>query len=310
MDRLLSMRVFERVADEGGFAAAARALDMSAPVVTRLVADLEDHLGTRLLQRSTRRLSLTEAGQQYLSRVRNILQDIQEADAAASSQTTELAGLLRLHAPPVLATYVISPLLATFRRRYPKILIELEVESLREPPIEDFDITLLGTDDSFDGDVVARKVLESEAILVASPEYLRQRGVPQQAQELAQHDCLRLKIPQIRSRVWQMWCPDNPSQPIEIDLQPVLLANHTDSLLRAALDGAGITSIAVDMVAPYLTRGELVRVLAPWITGRLSMYAAVPTRKFMPQRTRVFLDFLVEETRLQTAKALQACANC
>ena len=310
MDRLLSMRVFERVVDEGGFAAAARALDMSAPVVTRLVADLEDHLGTRLLQRSTRRLSLTEAGQQYLNRVRNILQDIQEADAAVSLQTTELAGLLRLHAPPVLATYVIAPLLAEFRRRYPKILIEVEVESLREPPIEDFDITLLGADDSFDGDVIARKVLESEAILVASPAYLRQRGVPQQPQELAQHDCLRLKIPQIRSRVWQMWCPDNPTQPIEVDLQPVLLANHTDSLLRAALDGAGITSIAVDMVAPYLTRGELVRVLAPWITGRLSMYAAVPTRKFMPQRTRVFLDFLVEETRLQTAKALKACATC
>jgi DNA-binding transcriptional LysR family regulator len=310
MDRLLSMRVFERVVHEGGFAAAARALDMSAPVVTRLVADLEDHLGARLLQRSTRRLSLTEAGQQYLGRVRNILQDIDEADAVVGAQTTELAGLLRLHAPPVLATYVISPLLAEFRRRYPKILIELEVESLREPPIEDFDITLLGTDESFDGDVVARKVLESEAILVASPDYLRRRGTPEHPHELVQHDCLRLKMPHIRSRVWQMWCPDTPTQPTEVDVQPVLLANHTDSLLRAAIDGAGITSVAVDMVAPYLTRGELVRVLTPWITGRLSMYAAVPTRKFMPQRTRVFLDFLVEETRLQTAKALAACTNC
>jgi DNA-binding transcriptional LysR family regulator len=277
-------------------------------VVTRLVADLEEHLGTRLLQRSTRRLSLTEAGQQYLSRVRNILQDIDEADAVVSAQTTELAGLLRFHAPPVLATYVIAPLLAEFRRRYPKILIELEVESLREPPIEDFDITLLGTDDSFDGDVIARKVLESEAILVASPEYLRRRGTPRQPQELMQHDCLRLKMPHIRPRVWQMWCPDNPAQPTEVDIQPVLLGNHTDSLLRAAIDGAGIISVAVDLVAPYLTRGELVRVLAPWITGRLSMYAAVPTRKFMPQRTRVFLDFLVEQTRLQTAKAMQACA--
>ncbi|WP_090142675.1 LysR family transcriptional regulator [Limnohabitans sp. DM1] len=310
MDRLLSMRVFERVVNEGGFAAAARALDMSAPVVTRLVADLEDHLGTRLLQRSTRRLSLTEAGQQYLGRVRSILQDIDEADAVVSAQTTELAGLLRLHAPPVLATYVVAPLLAEFRRRYPKILIELEVETLREPPIEDFDITLLGTDESFNGDVIARKVLESEAILVASPEYLRRRGAPQQPQDLMQHDCLRLKMPHIRPRMWQMWCPDNPTRPIEIDIQPVLLANHTDSLLRAALDGAGITSVAMDMVAPYLTRGELVRVLAPWITSRLSMYAAVPTRKFMPQRTRVFLDFLIEETRLQKAKALQACATC
>ena len=310
MDRLLSVRVFDRVVGEGGFAAAARALDMSAPVVTRLVADLEDHLGTRLLQRSTRRLSLTEAGQQYLGRVRSILQDIDEADAVVSAQTTELAGLLRLHAPPVLATYVVAPLLAEFRRRYPKILIELEVETLREPPIEDFDITLLGTDESFNGDVIARKVLESEAILVASPEYLRRRGAPQQPQDLMQHDCLRLRMPHMRPRMWQMWCPDNPTQTTEIDIKPVLLANHTDSLLRAALDGAGITSVAVDMVAPYLTRGELVRVLAPWITGRLSMYAAVPTRKFMPQRTRVFLDFLVEETRLQTAKAMAACTNC
>lgn len=95
MDRLQSMRVFESVVDEGGFAAAARALDMSAPVVTRLVADLEEHLGTRLLQRSTRRLSLTEAGQQYLSRIRHILQDIDEADAMASSHTTETGQRLR-----------------------------------------------------------------------------------------------------------------------------------------------------------------------------------------------------------------------
>ena len=310
MDRLLSMRVFERVVDEGGFAAAARALDMSAPVVTRLVADLEDHLGARLLQRSTRRLSLTEAGQQYLGRVRNILQDVDEADTLAGSQTTELAGLLRLHAPPVLASYVISPLLAEFRRHHPKIWIDLEVESLREPPIEDFDITLFGTDENFDGDVIARKVLESEAILVAAPQYLQRRGTPQQPQELAQHDCLRLRMPQARPRQWRMWCPDHPAQPTEVDIQPVLLANHTDSLLRATLDGAGITSVAIDMVATYLSSGELVRVLTPWITGRLTMYAAVPSRKFMPQRTRVFLDFLVEETRLQKARAMQACTAC
>lgn len=310
MDRLQSMRVFERVVDEGGFAAAARALDMSAPVVTRLVADLEDHLGARLLQRSTRRLSLTDAGQQYLGRVRNILQDIDEADAVVGAQTTELAGLLRLHAPPVLASYVISPLLAEFRKRYPKIMVELEVETLREPPIEDFDITLLGTDEGFDADVIARKVIESEAILVASPGYLQRRGTPLQPEGLMQHDCLRLKMPDVRTRLWRMWCPENPTHPVEVDIQPVLLANHTDSLLRATLDGAGITSVAVDVVAPYLTKGELVRVLAPWITGRLVIYAAVPSRKFIPQRTRVFLDFLMEQTRLQKDKAMAACTAC
>lgn len=310
MDRLLSMRVFERVVDEGGFAAAARAMDMSAPVVTRLVADLEEHLGTRLLQRTTRRLSLTEAGQGYLSRVRNILQDIDEAHAVTSSHTTELAGLLRLHTPPVLASYVIAPLLAEFRRRYPKIMIEIEVQSIKEPPIEDFDITLLGADDSFDADIVARKVMESEAILVASPNYLKRRGVPAQPQDLAAHECLRLKQPNGRVRIWRMWQPHQSAQVVEMAIEPVLQANHTDTLLRAALDGAGITSVAVDLVAPYLTRGELVRVLSPWITGRLAMYAALPSRKFIPQRTRVFLDFLLQETRQQASQALETCSNC
>ncbi|MCX7251971.1 MAG: LysR family transcriptional regulator [Burkholderiales bacterium] len=310
MDRLLSMRVFERVVDEGGFAAAARAMDMSAPVVTRLVADLEDHLGTRLLQRTTRRLSLTEAGQSYLSRVRNILQDIDEAHAVTSSHTTELAGLLRLHASPVLASYVIAPLLAEFRRRYPKILLEIEVQSIKEPPIEDFDITLLGADDSFDADIVARKVIESEAILVASPGYLERRGAPEQPQDLAGHECLRLKQPNDRTRIWRMWRPQLPEQIAEVAIAPVLQANHTDTLLRAALDGVGITSVAMDLVAPYLSRGELVRVLSPWITGRLAMYAALPSRKFIPQRTRVFLDFLLQETRQQASQALEACSSC
>lgn len=310
MDRLLSMRVFERVVDEGGFAAAARAMDMSAPVVTRLVADLEDHLGTRLLQRTTRRLSLTEAGQGYLSRVRNILQDIDEAHAVTSSHTTELAGLLRLHTPPVLASYVIAPLLAEFRRRYPKIMIEIEVQSIKEPPIEDFDITLLGADDSFDADIVARKVIETEAILVASPAYLKRRGVPAQPQDLATHECLRLKQPNGRTRIWHLWQPQQSEQVAEVAIEPVLQANHTDTLLRATLDGAGITSIGMDLVAPYLSRGELVRVLSPWITGRLAMYAALPTRKFIPQRTQVFLDFLLQETRQQASQALAACSSC
>jgi DNA-binding transcriptional LysR family regulator len=309
MDRLLSMRVFDRVVVEGGFAAAARVLDMSAPVVTRLVADLEEHLGTRLLQRTTRRLSLTEAGQQYLSRVRNILSDIDEADAAARHQTQELAGLLRLHAPPVLASYVVAPLLAEFRRNHPKIMIELDVESLRVLPIEDFDITFLGADEGFDGDVIARKVMESEAILVASPEYLSRRGTPNEPNELMHHDCLPVNTPQIRSNIWKMWCSDHPSQSTEVEIKPVLLANHTDSLMRATLDGAGITSVAVDIAEPYLSRGELVRVLAPWITGRLSMYAAIPSRKYVPQRTRMFLDFLLEKTRQQSDKALKACST-
>ena len=310
MDRLLSMRVFEKVVDESSFAGAARALDMSPPVVTRLIADLEEHLGTRLLQRTTRRLALTEAGQTYLSRVRNILQDIDEAHAVTRLHTTELEGLLRLHAPPVLASYVVAPLLADFRLRYPRIWIDLEVDSSTEPPIEEFDISLLGTDDHFDGDVIARKVIESEAILVASPGYAQQHGLPTTPEGLAQHACLRLKTPQTRPRLWHLWPPGDAQASVEVEVRPVLLANHTDTLLRATLDGAGITSVAIDLVAPYLMRGELVRVLSPWIAGRLAVYAALPSRKFIPQRTKVFLDYLIEQTRAQRQQALAACTAC
>lgn len=308
MDRLLSMRVFERVVDEGGFAAAARALDISAPVVTRLVADLEEHLGTRLLQRTTRRLALTDAGRTYLQRVRNILQDIDEAEAVTSSQTQELAGVLRVHAPPVLASHVIGPLLGKFHQSYPKILLDIEVETVKEPPIEDFDITLLGADAGFNADIVARKIVEAETILAASPDYLSRRGAPQVPADLARHDCLKLKTPTAHPRYWNMWRTDKPKKMAEVEITPVLLANHTDTLLQAALDGGGITSVSLDVVAPYLTEGRLVRVLPPWITGRLAMYAALPSRKFIPQRTNIFLDYLVDETRRQISKALEACA--
>ena len=310
MDHLVSMRIFERVADEGGFAAAGRAMNMSPPVVTRLIAELEAYLGARLFQRTTRRVSLTEAGQAYLTRVRQILQDIDEADALASAHTSTLSGRLRVHTQPVLASYVIAPLLSEFRQLHPGIVVDIEVESHRDPLIEDFDITLLGTDASFNADIVARKIVESEVILVASPDYLKRSGSLNKPEDLAQHECLRLKNSDGSLRAWRMWTKQSPADAVEISVDPVLIANHTDTLLRAALDAAGITSIAVDIVAPYLARGDLVRVLNPWITGRLAMYAALPSRKFIPRRSQVFLDFLVEHTREQTSKALAACEAC
>jgi DNA-binding transcriptional LysR family regulator len=310
MDRLMSMRVFQKVIDEGGFAAAARALDMSPAVVTRLVADLEEHLGVRLLHRTTRKLSLSAAGENYLGRVRSILQDIDEADSAVSSETHELAGVLRILAPPVLATHVLAPLIAGFRQLHPRILLNIEVAAIQDPPIEDYDITLLPTDSNFDGDVIARRVSATEAILVASPAYLKRRGTPYQPAELGQHDILRLKAPDLHPRVWRLMDSDHGDAPLDVAVEPGLWVNHSDTLLRATLDGAGITSVALDLAAPYLMRGELLRVLRPWIAGRLTLYAALPSRQFMPERTRVFLDYLMEQTRINVDAALLACNAC
>ncbi|MBP7203532.1 MAG: LysR family transcriptional regulator [Propionivibrio sp.] len=309
MDRLLSMRVFQKVIDEGGFAAAARALDMSPAVVTRLVADLENHLGTRLLHRTTRRVSLSPAGENYLNRVRGILQDIDEAHSIASAQTSEPKGVLRVLTPPVLATFLLAPLIAEFRALHPKIRLHVEVDSHEDLPIEDYDVTLLPTNDAFDADIVARKVSDTEAILVCSPEYIRRHGTPATPTDLAQHELLRLRAQGMVQRVWRLR-NSHSDEVFELVAEPSLWINHTETLLRATVDGAGITSVAVALAAPHLARGELVRVLHPWITDRLRLYVALPSRKFMPERTRVFLEFIIDRIREQNAEVQYACDHC
>lgn len=305
MDRLMSMRVFQKVIDEGGFAAAARALDMSPAVVTRLVADLEEHLSTRLLHRTTRRVSLTVAGETYLNRVRAILRDIDEAHSAASSQTHELAGVLRILTPPLLATYVLGLFMPEFRQMHPKIWLHVEVDSHEHLSIEDYDITLLSTNDAFDGDIIARKVSSTEEVLVCSPDYIKRRGSPLKPEDLARHEVLRLRGPGLHPRVWRLFNSERPDDIRELAVDSALWVNHCETLLQATLAGGGVTSIALDLAAPYLSRGELVRVLRPWIAGRLTMYAALPSRKFMPERTRVFLDFLTERIRGYQKRAVQ-----
>jgi DNA-binding transcriptional LysR family regulator len=303
MDRLLSMRAFQQVVDDGSFAAAARTLDMSPAVMTRLITDLEEHLGARLLHRTTRKLSLTEAGQSYLERVRHILNDVNEAEASTRQHTDELVGVLRIHTQPVMAVHILAPLVAEFRRRYPKVVLDITVDSPLVPPIEDFDLTILGAGGLYDANVVARPVIVSEGLLCASPRYLRSAGTPRQPEDLQQHAMLRLSGLGPRQRDWQLIHPGEGDREISLDLKPVLIANHSDTLMRATLDGAGISTQPMDLVANYLRDGQLRRVLAPWITGRFTLYAALPSRKYIPARARVFMEFLIEQTRLKTAEA-------
>jgi len=297
------MRAFQQVVDDGGFAAAARTLDMSPAVMTRLITDLEEHLGARLLQRTTRKLSLTEAGQSYLQRVRHILNDVNEAEASTRQQTEELAGLLRIHTQPVMAVHILAPLVAEFRRRYPKVVLDITVDSPLVPPIEDFDLTILGAGRLYDANVVARPVIVSEGLLCASPLYLRGAGIPRQPEDLQKHAMLRLSQAGLRQREWQLINPEEGDREVAVESKPVLLANHSDTLMRATLDGAGISAQPLDLVANYLRDGQLTRVLAPWITGRFTLYAALPSRKYIPARARVFMEFLIEQTRLKTEEA-------
>ena len=312
MDRLLSMRVFQQVANEGSFSGAARKLDLSAAVVTRLVVDLEEHLGTRLIQRTTRRMMLTEAGRLYLDRVNHILDAIDEAHALASAETDQVQGTLRVHAPPVLAVHVLAPLIAGFRRLHPNVVLDIDVDAPSNPSVEQYDITLMGAPSDFNGNVIARPVIDSCGILVASPAYLKRMGTPRVPADLAAHDGARLRMAGSRSPGWTLSPAADPlpgndiAQTVEATVNPVLWANHTDTLLRATLDGAGITSLPVELAAPYLGSQELVRVLPDWITGRFTLFAAMPSRRFVPRRTQVFLDYLIKQTRQRLDVAMRA----
>lgn len=302
MDRLQSMRLFQQVVDDGSFAAAARKFDMSAAVVTRLVGDLEAHLGVRLLQRTTRRLALTDAGIAYLARLRHILSDIDEAHAAAQAHVQEMSGVIRILAPPLFGVHVLAPLVAEFGRRYPHVVLDIHVDSPQLPPIEDYDLTLLGAADTFDANIIARPIASSDGILCASPGYLREHGTPQQPEDLAGHRCLRIKAPANRHRSLRLINPQEAQRELDIPINPALLVNHSDTLIQACIDGAGIISQSIALVAKLLQTGELQRVLSPWITGRNTLYAALPSRKFIPARTSAFLEFLTDYTRAAIRK--------
>jgi DNA-binding transcriptional LysR family regulator len=297
MDRLQSMRVFREVVDEGGFAAAARKLDLAPAVVTRLVGDLEQHLGVRLLHRTTRRLSLTQAGEVYLARLRLILGEIDEAQAAVQEHTREMSGTVRIYAPPAAARHVIAPVATAFQRLHPAIVIEVHVGDTAHPAVEDYDLTVVTEGTPIDADVIARTIIVSQTILCAAPAYLERHGTPRTPEELSQHRCLRLRPPRTRLRPVKLIDPTAADRMVEVAVRPVMTANELDTLLRATLEGAGISLQPVELIAPLLKAGQLQRVLAPWISERLRLLAVLPSREFMPLRTRAFLDFLVAYTR-------------
>ena len=303
MDRLLAMKVFERVVEEGGFAAAARAMSMSPPAVTRLVAELEQHLGARLLQRTTRKLALTDAGDAYLQRVRAILHEIDDAEAAAAASTRDMRGTVRIVAAPVLATNFLAPMLASWHANFPLLQLDISVDAFASGRVDEFDVTLMVAGEDFDANVVARHLMHGEAIMVASPGYLERRGTPREPQDLAHHDHLRDGGMAVR---WQLGAGrklrlqplDGTLAAQEVEAPAVLQSVSTEVLMRAAVDGVGVAVASRLLAQEHLARGELVHVLPGWIFSRYTVYAALPSGRMLPARTRAFLDFLSQQVQV------------
>ncbi|MBV9891476.1 MAG: LysR family transcriptional regulator [Rhizobacter sp.] len=297
MDRLQAMRTFVRVIDEGSFAAAARALNVSPAVVTRLVAELEEHLGARLINRTTRRLALTETGESYLDRVRHILGDVDDAEALAGAATAEARGTVRVVCSPAFAVHQLAKHLPAFRARHPKVSVELTVPGPVETVDDNFDVTILTEGRRpLEGGFIARRLARSEVIACAAPEYLDRRGRPQHPRELVDHEAL---LPSsLREITFHTLAGGSEAAVGEsytvMPQSPALRTVHTDTLYAAALAGMGITGLPSFVAEDALLEHALERVLPRWHTFLTTIYAGLPTRKHVPARTPAFVDFLVE----------------
>ena len=289
MDRLHSMRVYARVIDEGSFAAAARRMNLSAAVVTRLVADLEEHLGARLINRTTRRLALTNTGEVYLERVRHILAEIDEAEALAGADASEPRGHLRVLCPPAFAVHQLAKNLPRFRALYPRVTIDLSAPGPVETVDENFDLSIIITTRALaDGEFIARRLARSELIICASPDYLDRRGRPKHPDELAPHDAM------IPGFTRELTFRRGAETLTLVPPRPALATRHIDTMYAAALAGMGIAGLPSFVAADALLEHALERVLPQWRLFDTTLYAAMPTRKHVPARTRALIDFLVE----------------
>lgn len=293
MDRLLSMRTFEQVVAAGSFSAAAVRLDLNAAVVTRLVADLEAHLGVRLLHRTTRSLALTAAGEDYLPRCRQILLDVAGAEAQVSHGHQQPAGRVRIGAPVLFGLEVLGPRLPAFRRKYPQI--SLDVELLDRPFDllgEALDVAITLAEVTTSATVVARRLYEVPLILCAAPRYLKTAGRPARPGDLADHACLSLSNDLVRER-WTLESAqgDRESATVSIPLR----ANNTVLLRDAARHGLGVAVMAERWVRDDLDAGTLVRVLPDWTFGRVSVSLQYPSRELVPARVRAVIDFIIDE---------------
>lgn len=289
MDRLQSMRVFAKVVEQGSFVAAGNALEMSNAVVTRHVADLEKHLGARLLNRTTRRLSLTETGKTYLERVLQILQDIESADALAMSNSSRTAGTLRLYSHLAFGQLQLAQLLPLYAAQYPDVELDVTLSDRTVDLVEDgFDIGIFIDLQKFDASMIARQLGSAEIILCASPAYIDKHGLPREPSDISQHVCLNFAYEQLRHH----WTISDGDGMTAISITSKLVSNNGDLLRQCALAGMGIVIRSSFTLGDDLRTGRLIRLLPRHHLGRLAVMMVYPSRRFLPAKVRSFVEFM------------------
>ncbi|UVE18924.1 LysR family transcriptional regulator [Pseudomonas sp. LS44] len=293
MDTLQTMRAFVSVAETGSFTAAAVQLATTTAYVSRAVASLETHLRTRLLNRTTRRIALTEAGQRYLLRCEQIIAYIEEAEAEAGDAHARPAGRLKMHSMTGIGQHYVIRAIADYRQLYPDVTVDLTMAN-RMPDLldEGYDMAIVVARELPDSGLVSQRIGKTYSILCASPDYLLRRGQPKALADLSEHDCLRLLSPVLSLDKWEF---DGPfgQEMITLGSSPFQV-NVGDSMTEAIRCGMGIGVLPVYSAIHGLRDGSLVRVLPNYRLQRLNVYALYPSRQYLDAKIKTWVEFLRE----------------
>lgn len=289
VDRLEAMAAFVAVADLRGFAPAARKLGLSPSAVTRLVAALEERLATRLLQRTTRSVSLTDAGARYLERARRILGDLEEAEADALAEHTEPTGRLVVAASNLFGRLAVAPVLSEFLTRHPGVVGELTLSDRNVNLVEDGVDVAVRIGALSDSSLHARRVGATRRVVVAAPAYLARRSSPRTLDELAGHAVVQFT----GLHPTPEWRFVADGRPRAVALRPVLVTNSADAAIGHAERGGGLTMALAYQVAAAVRAGRLVVVLAEFEPPPLPIHLVYPDARFVPAKVRAFVDLVV-----------------
>lgn len=291
LDPLAGIAAFLSVAETLSFSKAAEALALSRATVSAQVQDLERRLGIRLLQRTTRTVSLTEAGTAYLQALSGVLPQVREAERAATSFQQEAVGRLRVSSAPDLGPDHLIPAIAKFLKLNPGLSIDLDLSLETVNLVEEkFDLAIRGTI-SLEPNVVTRQIGVSPIVVCASPAYLEHHGMPQHPEELSKHACLHFS--KLRwGRVWHFRQGDTN---LRVPIVPRLECNDGRSLLSAAVSGMGIALEPAFVVGPAIRAGQLVPVLSDWDIATVPVHAVYPANRHIAVKVRTFVSFLIDQ---------------
>jgi len=289
MDRITAAQVFVAIAERGSMVAASEALDMSRAMVTRYLAEMEQWAGARLLHRTTRRLSLTDAGDATLARCRQML-EVAGAMAVSSLDGADTPhGLLRITCSQSLAQTALASAVATYLQRYPRAAVDLQMENRAVNLVEQRIDLAIRITNALEPNLIARQLASCDSVVVAAPAYLAAHGTPRRVEDLAMHNCLTYTY--FGKSLWQF---THQGEALTVPVSGRLSANESLVLLVATVEGAGISLQPRFSAAPLIASGQLVELLPAWRPQSMGIYGIYTSRQHMSPLLRTMLDFLVE----------------